>query len=244
MTHLKLNTFTIVARCKRTNQLGIATATAIPAVGSLVPYAKARVGVVAVQAQMNPYDGLGALQLLEKNRTPDETMNTIIDKQDPLTPFKQIVLIDRHGKVAAFTGENCDSWAGHLTGENYGIAANMASKKEILTAMEKSFLKDESRSLDERLLLALEAGDATGGDKRGKMSAALYVAGQDDYPYVDLRVDYHEDPVLELKRIHQQTAKRIKLTNETLPSKTRAKGKVNVEKIRALIEAVEKDNNN
>ncbi len=198
-------TFSLVARCPRTNELGVCVATAIPAVGSVVPWVEAGVGAIATQALTNTIYGTRGLELLRSRLSPQEALQRML-KDDPESESRQVIMIDAQGRTAAFTGKACVDWKGHLTGENYAVAGNMLVGAQVIEATAEAF-EASAGELEERLLKALEAGQKAGGDKRGKRSAALLVMKRPEYrgvrPFIDLRVDYHEDPVEELRRIFE-----------------------------------------
>jgi uncharacterized Ntn-hydrolase superfamily protein len=198
---LKLNTFSITARCHRSGDLGIAIATKFISVGMLCSFVKNNVGAIASQAYVNPYLGIWGLEHLAKGHSAQETLEFLKSKDDGID-YRQLGIVDNKGRSAAFTGSNSDTWHGHLTGPNYALAGNRLVSAETLDAMRDSFESDDSLPLSQRLLLALIAGEAAGGDKLGHQSAALKVYGAADFPLVDLRVDEHDDPVAELRRIY------------------------------------------
>ena len=199
---LKLNTFSITARCQRTGEVGIAVATKFIAVGGLCSFAMKNVGAIASQAFINPYLGIWGLEHLAKGHSAQETLEFLKSKDEGIE-FRQLGIIDSHGGSAAFTGEFSDVWHGHLTGPNYALAGNRLVGIETLEAMKESFESDDMLPLGQRLLLALSAGEAAGGDKSGHQSAAVKVYGASDFPVLDLRVDEHPDPVAELRRIYE-----------------------------------------
>src|SRR5690625_180646 len=216
-------TFSITARCAETNQLGIAISTRLPAVGALCPYAKARCGAISTQSFINPYIGINGLVYLEEGLGAEAVLEKVL-AEDPDPEKRQVAIVDADGRSAAFTGEECDGWHGHLTGEDYAVAGNMLVGEETIIEMEKIFKSTEGRPLSERLLAALEAGQAAGGDKRGRQSAALLVAGKEEYPLFDVRVDDHHDPVAELRRIHTVAVKELSPLMEMLPPVDNPKG--------------------
>lgn len=193
-------TFSIVARCPGTGQLGVAVATARPAVGNRVPHTKPQVGAVATQANTNPAHGVEGLVLLEMGFAP-EVVLAKLQAGDPDWEQRQVHLVNCQGKTAAHTGSEAVPWAGHLAGDGYSVAGNMLAGPQVLTAMARAY-ETAPGPLSERLLAAIAAGDAAGGDKRGKQSAAIRVVSGDPFPLVDLRVDDHPHPVLELRRIY------------------------------------------
>ncbi|MDX2004838.1 MAG: DUF1028 domain-containing protein [Meiothermus sp.] len=198
---MKLNTFSITARCERTGQLGVAVSTAVVGVGSLCPFVQSGVGAVATQSFVNPYLGIWGLEYLAQGHSAQETLE-LLKTRDPGLPMRQFAVVDTKGGSAAFSGKGCDGWYGHLTGPNYAVAGNMLVGSATLEAMQQSFVSTADLSLAERLLRALDAGQKAGGDKRGKQSAALKVYSTEQYPLLELRVDEHPDPVTELLRVY------------------------------------------
>ncbi|WP_319422823.1 DUF1028 domain-containing protein [Pleurocapsa sp. FMAR1] len=208
-------TFSIVAWDPTTKMTGVAVATKHLAVGALVPHAKANVGAIATQAQTNPLLGIRGLKLLAKhnlgkNQTEAITTEAIITnllEEDEDRHYRQLHLVDRQGRTAAWTGSECIDWAGHLTFADFSVAGNMLVGERTLTAMADAYQEKEGMEFCERLLQALEAGEAAGGDKRGRQSAALYVVHHDDYPHLDLRIDHHDDPIAQLRYIFEESRK-------------------------------------
>lgn len=199
---LKLATFSIAARCEKTGMFGVAVSTKVPAVGSICPFAKPGVGAIASQAWANPYIGVYGLRMLEQGWDAELVRDSLC-RWDPDIERRQFTVVDRNGNAAAFTGDSTDAWQGHKTGPNYAAAGNMLVGQDTVDAMSEAFEGNPETELPERLLMALEAGQAAGGDKRGKQSAALYVVNQEEFPYADLRVDEHQDPVTELRRVFE-----------------------------------------
>jgi len=197
-------TFSIVALDPKTKALGIAVSTAIPAVGSAVPHVEAGVGAVATQAQTNVLYGIEGLKLLKMGLSPQAALETML-QGDIDREKRQVIIIDAQGRTAAFTGKENIEWKGHIIREDCVVAGNMLAGNRVITAMVETFEATKGK-LAERLLKALEAGREAGGDRRGQMSAALLVAGEqwisETRPVLDLRVDAHQDPVTELRRIY------------------------------------------
>jgi len=203
-------TFSIVARCAKTSALGVCVATAVPAVGSVVPHAEEVVGAIATQASTEISYGIKGLQLLKIGFSPQTALEAML-KEDEDRETRQVTIIDKEGRTAAFTGKKTIDWKGHFIGKNYAVAGNMLVGSKVLEAMAATFENSEGE-LAERLLKALEAGQKAGGDKRGKASAALLVVGErkvETRPFLDLRVDEHQDPVRELRRIYEAYKKWI-----------------------------------
>jgi uncharacterized Ntn-hydrolase superfamily protein len=197
---LELNTFSIVARCERTGQLGVAVATAVPAVGSMCPYLIAGAGAASTQSWVNPYLAIDALAMMEKGIRAVDALAVVLAK-DTESSGRQIGLIGAKGPGVAFTGSACTPWCGQFTGDDYAIQGNMLVGEATLVSMRDAWLADPAADLAERLMCALEAGDRNGGDYRGKQSAALKIVGTEAYASLDLRVDEHKEPVDELRRV-------------------------------------------
>ncbi len=194
-----LATFSIVARCPQAGELGIAVSTAIPAVGAINPFARAGIGAIATQAVSDPHLGIDGLSLLAQGLTAPQAMERLLEA-DADREKRQISIVDARGHVAAFTGTEVEDWKGHRIDPGCVVAGNLLTGEEVIRAMSRAF-ETAHGPLGERLLVALEAGQAVGGDKRGKVSAALLVVGDREYPVLDLRVDEHPRPVAELRRI-------------------------------------------
>ena len=180
--------------------LGVAVSTAVPAVGALCPHVKAGVGAVSTQSWVNPYLAIDALRLMERGVAGPEALDRVLADDDG-ADLRQIGLVDAMGRSASWSGRDCTSWFGHFVEPDLAIQGNMLVGEATLTAMAEAFRSNAAADLAERLLLALEAGNAAGGDKRGKQSAALQVHHAESYPWLDLRVDEHPQPVTELRRI-------------------------------------------
>jgi uncharacterized Ntn-hydrolase superfamily protein len=206
---LHLNTFSIVGHCPRSGMLGVAVSTAVPAVGALCPYVKSGVGAASTQSWVNPYLALEALRRLEEGCGAEDALACAL-ATDADKALRQIGVVDARGGSAAWSGSECTPWFGHVTGPHFAVQGNMLVGPATIEAMVQAFRGSEPLELAERLLLALEAGQAAGGDKRGKQSAALRVLAGEDYPLLDLRVDEHRHPVAELRRIY--TIAQLQLT--------------------------------
>lgn len=227
MAMLELNTFSITARCERTGQFGVAVSTKVPAVGALCPYVKAGVGAIASQSFVNPYIGLNGLTYLEEGLTAEAVRERIL-AEDPEPDIRQFAIVDKMGQTAAFTGEKCVDWHGHIIGDHFVAAGNMLVGEETIKEMANTFEATHNQKFSERLLAALEAGQKAGGDKRGKQSAALKVVATEDYPLVDLRVDEHEDPVKELRRVYDVAKYELFPFVDTLPTKENPRGQMDL----------------
>ncbi|PZP48598.1 MAG: DUF1028 domain-containing protein [Azospirillum brasilense] len=199
-------TWSILARDPETGELGAAVATKFFAVGALCLRVEGRVGAVASQALVNPMLREQALDGLRAGGGAGEVLAAVI-AADPGREARQLHILSAvpgaaDGGSARHTGSGCVDWAGHVAGPNVSVAGNMLAGPRVVEATRDAFLASSGRPMAERLLLALEAGQAEGGDKRGRQSAALLVASRDPYPDLDIRVDDHPDPLAELRRLH------------------------------------------
>jgi uncharacterized Ntn-hydrolase superfamily protein len=223
---IDLTTFSIAARCPRSGMLGVAVSTAVPGVGGLCPFAKAGVGAIATQSWVNPYLGLDGIALLEQGLDARQVLDRLL-ADDPGREDRQLGIVDRNGQSAAFSGRDCTGWFGHRTGPDYAVQGNMLVGEETITAMEQAFGESSDHDLPERLVRVLEAGQAAGGDKRGRQSAALYVVKTEDFAYVNLRVDEHPDPVRELRRVFEISKQQLLPFMDMLPSRDNPLGTEN-----------------
>ena len=198
-------TFSIVGRDPENGELGVAVQSKFFAVGAVVPWAKAGVGAIATQAWANTTYGPNGLRFLEDGLTAQEALDQLIAGDDDRAQ-RQVGIVDAKGNAANYTGDKCLEWAGGLKGENYAVQGNILVSEVVVKAMSEAFEAAEGE-LAEKLMTALIAGQAQGGDRRGQQSAALLVvregggySGFNDR-YIDLRVDDHERPIDELHRL-------------------------------------------
>jgi uncharacterized Ntn-hydrolase superfamily protein len=196
---IQANTFSIVAHCSHTRQLGIAISTAIPGVGGICPFICSNIGAVSTQSWVNPYLAFDILDMLKSGATANSALEQAI-LADNDREQRQLGVVDASGRSIAWTGNNCTPWAGQIVRTGLAIQGNMLIGENTLIAMETAFSKS-TEELSERLMCSLEAGQAAGGDMRGKQSAALKIYASEDYPLLDLRVDEHTEPVKELRRV-------------------------------------------
>ncbi|WP_274425252.1 DUF1028 domain-containing protein [Chelativorans sp. YIM 93263] len=194
-------TFSIVAKCAKTGQFGIAAATAMPAVGKLLTHAFTGVGAVATQARLNPYLGVDGLDLLRQGLSADEVVERL-KHRDPRADLRQFAVVDASGGRAAWTGSGCPDWSGHHLDDGFTVQGNRLAGPHVLRAAAETFKQMADSPLDKRLVEALTAGDQAGGDTKGERSATVYVVDTEEYPLWDIRVDEHERPVEELRRLH------------------------------------------
>jgi uncharacterized Ntn-hydrolase superfamily protein len=223
-----LTTFSIVGRCHRTGQLGVAVSTADVAAGRLVTWARAGVGAVATQSWPSLYLAIDALDELARGASASEALERVL-ASDPGRSVRQLGVVDIRGASASFSGEDCTPWFGGETGENFAVQGNMLIRRETVSAMAVSFGQTDPLDLAERLLLALEAGQATGGDKRGRQCSALLVVDREEYPLWDLRVDEHPHPVAELRRIYEIAKLQLLPFVEGLPTRANPLGSLSDE---------------
>ncbi len=198
-------TFSIVAYDSTTQELGVAVQSRAFSVGMAVPWAEAQVGAIATQASTNESFGPEGLAMMRAKKPAAETLRALL-AADTGSTHRQVGIVDAHGRSAAHTGKDCNPWAGHRTGPGYSIQGNILAGEAVVTEMERAFLNTRGE-LSQRLLAALDAGQAAGGDKRGQQSAAIVVVRpSDEYPeyrtrYVDLRVEDSKEPIKELHRV-------------------------------------------
>lgn len=204
-TNPLVHTYSIVARDPQTGEMGVAVQSHWFSVGSIVTWAEAGVGAIATQSLVNPAFGPDGLRLLKEGKTAQEALKILIDA-DEGRDYRQLAIVDACGNVAAWTGPKCIAAAGHITGDNFSVQANMMLNDKIWPAMAKAFSTAKG-NLAERMMLALEAAQAAGGDIRGKQSAAiLIVKGKAsgkiwEDRLIDLRVEDHPEPLVELRRL-------------------------------------------
>lgn len=208
-----VSTFSIVAYDPETKEWGIGVASKFLAVGHVVPWAKAGQGAIATQSFANTTYGPEGLKLLKSGAPASEVIKVLTDA-DPMRANRQVGIVDQTGEAATFTGEKCLPWAGGKTGDYYACQGNILAGPEVIDDMSKAF--EESKGpLAWRIMEALKAADAAGGDIRGRQSAAILVvkegagyAGLNDR-MIDFRVDDHETPIRELDRILGLKLKRL-----------------------------------
>ena len=193
-------TLSIVAKCPNARQFGVAAATEMPAVGKFLSYAFPRYGAFATQALINPYLGIDGCKLLSLSVSAKSTVETVLE-DDARRQERQIAAVDKEGRSFAFTGEKCLPFAGSLQGPNFTVQGNRLAGRQVLEAMAEAFEADKGAELVHRLIAAIAAGVAAGGDRHGERSASVYIVAEEEYPLWDIRVDDHQDVVGELKRL-------------------------------------------
>jgi uncharacterized Ntn-hydrolase superfamily protein len=229
-------TWSIIARDDLTGQFGIAVATRFFAVGARVPHIAAGIGGIATQALVNPYYGIDGVKLLREGRSPRDIVETLI-AADSGHESRQLHILDASGRVAAHTGRDCVDWCGHVEGNGFSIAGNMLAGPRVLDDTAQAYIGREKLPFPQRLIAAMRSGEAAGGDKRGKQSAALLIHGEEDWSALDLRVDDHTDPLAELERLEQISRERWVHFRKYLPTRKNPAGITDREIIDAGIEA-------
>ncbi len=212
-------TWSIIARDRNTGQFGIAVATRFFAVGALAPHLKSGVGAIATQALINVFYGTEGLRLLEGGVSAKEVIATII-AADSGRDHRQVHAIDPRGGIAAHTGKSCIDWCGNLAGDNFSVAGNMLAGARVIEDTAAAYRENAALAFPRRLIGAMRAGEAAGGDRRGKQSAALVICGQEEWPDLNLRVDDHAEPLAELERLETVSRERFVHFMRMLPRRS------------------------
>jgi uncharacterized Ntn-hydrolase superfamily protein len=229
-------TWSLIARDPATKQFGIAVATKNFAVGCRVPNIASGVGAVATQALSNPFYGVDGLKLLHDGKSAAEIVKTLVAGDDG-REHRQLHVIDAAGRIAAHTGKECVDWCGSTSGEGFSVAGNMLAGPAVIQETAKTYMANATMPFARRLIAALKAGEAAGGDKRGKQSAAVLIYGEEDWPDLDLRVDDHTDPLTELERLEAVSRERWVHFAKFLPSKRNPVGIIDRAQLEAGIAA-------
>jgi len=216
-------TYSIVARDPATGSLGIAVASRFFAVGGIVPYVRGGVGAVASQAFPNPTFGTDGLRLLEAGLAPDAIVEAFVER-DRGHPHRQFHLIDAQGRGAAYTGLQCIGWAGHLEADGVSVAGNMLEGPDVVAGTLREYRAALDKPFAERLLLAMQAGEAAGGDKRGRQSAALVICRDQAHTWLNIRSDDHGDPLAELRRLYAVAQEQFLIMAEAMPTRDNPHG--------------------
>ena len=229
-------TWSIVALDPQTGQIGIAVATRFFAVGARVPHIAPGLGGVATQAMVNPYYAIDGVKLLREGRSPRETVDALLATDDG-REARQLHILDIKGRIAAHTGSECIDWCGHIQGDGFSLAGNMLAGPAVLDDTANAYAAGAALPFAQRLIAAMKAGEAAGGDKRGKQSAALVIGGEEEWSDLDLRVDDHTDPLAELERLEQVSRERWVHFRQFLPTRKNPAGVTDRAVIDARIEA-------
>jgi uncharacterized Ntn-hydrolase superfamily protein len=227
-------TWSIIARDRKSGKFGIAVATRFFAVGALAPHLQSGVGAVATQALVNPFFGTDGLRLLRAGKSASEVVATLVAGDDGRA-HRQLHIMDSMGGIAAHTGSACIDWCGHRAGEAISVAGNMLVGPLVLEHTLATCVAGDALAFPRRLIAAMRAGEAAGGDKRGKQSAALVIQGDEEWPDLDLRVDDHPDPLAELERLERVSRERFTHFMRLLPSRRNRLGVTDRDAIEAEI---------
>jgi len=228
-------TWSILARDAE-GRFGVAIASRFLAVGALCVHTRRAVGALSTQALLNPLYGPAGLDGLAAGTAPDDVVSALTGA-DEGREQRQLHLLPARGRGAAWTGSECVHWCGHQVFDDFSVAGNMLAGPEVLDETARAFRAAAGRPLAERLLEALAAGEAAGGDKRGKQAAALRIHADEDYPSLDLRVDDHAEPVAELRRLYETSLERFQPFVACLAGRGRPAGVVDRAEIEQRIEA-------
>lgn len=226
-------TWSILARTPD-GRFGVAIASRFFAVGALCVHTKAGVGALSTQALMNPLYGPRGLALLADGRSAAEVVAMLTGADDGAAQ-RQLHVLPARGPAAAHTGAACVDWCGHVVHDDFSVAGNMLAGPRVVEATAEAFAA-ATGPLAERLIAAMAAGEAAGGDKRGRQSIALRIQGAEDYPELDLRVDDHEDPLAELRRLYDKSLERFQPFIACLATRARPAGELERARIEAHIE--------
>ncbi|WP_425258077.1 DUF1028 domain-containing protein [Rubrivivax sp. RP6-9] len=228
-------TWSILAR-DADGSFGVAIASRFFAVGALCVHTRAGVGALATQALMNPLYGAAGLALLQQGMAAADVVAQLTGA-DAGQAQRQLHVLPAHGPAAAHTGAACVDWCGHQVHADFSVAGNMLAGPQVLQATADAYIASADQPLAERLIAALQAGEAAGGDKRGKQSAALVIQGAEDYRTLDLRVDDHDDPLAELQRLHAVSLERFQPFLACLPRRADPVGTLDRSRIEAAVAA-------
>lgn len=227
-------TWSIIARDAASGAFGVAIATRFFAAGALCPHAQSGVGALSTQALVNPHYGKRGLELLRAGVPAPEVVKRLA-APDEGRDQRQVHVIDAAGRIGQHTGKSCIDWCGALAGAGYSVAGNMLAGPRVIQETARVFAESIEKPLAERLIAALEAGEAAGGDKRGKQSAALLIHSTEDYAEIDLRVDDHAEPLAELRRLYEKAHERFIPYLRCGPSKARPWGVLDRQEIEKQI---------
>ena len=228
-------TWSILAR-DADGTFGVAIASRFFAVGALCVHTRRAVGALSTQALMNPLYGPAGIAMLAAGVAAADVVARLTDA-DAGRAQRQLHVLGAHGRGAAFTGAGCIDWCGHQVHDGFSVAGNMLAGPDVLDATAAAFVASAGRPLGERLVAAMAAGEAAGGDKRGKQAAGLRLHGDEDYPALDLRVDDHVEPIVELQRLYDKSLERFQPFVACLAGRSDPAGLLQRDAIEARIEA-------
>lgn len=200
--HALLGTFSMTALDEPTGRLGVAVTSKAFSVGSMCPFAAAGAGAVATQSIVNPLLGPAVLGLLAAGVPAPEALERAL-ASDPQPGLRQLNVVGADGESATFTGPGCIPWCGGRKGHGYALAGNILAGEQVVEAMEAAWTRRDDLEFADALISVLEAGEAAGGDARGRQSAALLIVHRTAVPWVRLQVDDHPEPLVELRRLYR-----------------------------------------
>ena len=200
-------TWSIIYRERDTGRIAVAVATKFFAVGARVPYVAPRKGAVCTQALLNPLYGPRGLRLIDDGVGAADVVRLLTDADDGRA-HRQLHVLGADGRFAGYTGAECVPWCGHWTGDDFSVAGNMLAGPQVVSETVRVLRERADLDLPRRMIAAMKAGERAGGDKRGKQSAALVIYGDQDWSELDLRVDDHIEPLLELARLENASRER------------------------------------
>lgn len=228
-------TWSIIARDPESGLIGAAIASRFFAVGALCIATEAHVGAVSTQALMNPTYAPRGLALLREGMRPVDICRRLM-AGDAGADQRQVHLMNWQGEAGAHTGAGCVDWCGAVRAENVSVAGNMLAGPAVIGATFDAFVAHKDLPIVERLLAAMEAGEAAGGDKRGKQSAALVVQGEEPYQRLSVRADDHADPLAELRRLYGVAKERFIPFSTAFPTSERPDGIIDRDFLDTIIE--------
>jgi uncharacterized Ntn-hydrolase superfamily protein len=225
-------TWSIVAHDPTTGAFAVAVTTCAFAVGASCPFVRSGVGAVSTQSMTNRYLGPAVLGGMARGLSPAAAIEGAL-AGDEGRGLRQVHAVDRHGRAAAFTGANCVEWCGDRASNDVSFAGNMLAGPAVLADTYAAYVAQSELPLAERLLAALDAGEAAGGDRRGRQSAALVLTTTEDFPDLSLRVDDHAAPLVELRRLYEAWRRQRAPFLAEQPSKARPSGNTDMAAIEA-----------
>ncbi len=225
-------TWSIVAHDPNSDAFAVAVATKAFAVGASCPFVRAGVGAVSTQSMTNRYLGPAILDAMARGISPKAAIKGALAGDDG-RGIRQVHAVDRHGRTAAWTGENCVMWCGNVSAGGISVAGNMLAGEPTITETLAAWKANQALPMPDRLMVSMEAGEAAGGDRRGRQSAAMVMVTTEDFPDLNLRVDDHAEPLVELRRLlglwKEQGVPRLGIA----PSKSNPSGLIDLDAIEA-----------
>lgn len=227
-------TWSIIARDEASGWFGVAVASKAFAVGAMVPFVRPGAGAIATQALINPLYGYRGLDLLAGGGEPADIVRELTEED--ATQQRQLHIMDMQGRFSAYTGNACIGWCGHHIGRNYSVAGNTLAGPEVLERTARTFEELDTVPLPRRMILSMLAGEAAGGDSRGRQAAGLIVHDDRQYPLIDIRADDHPAPLDELDRLEAISRVRFRHYRKFMPSSTRPGGIADHHELERLID--------